>query len=131
MTTTMTKSENQAGEITRPESTYQTTYVPRFDIWEGEEELLLYGDLPGVTPSDLDIRFENRELTIHGKVGPRHEGVEFLCGEYGIGDFHRTFTIGEAIDTEKISAEMHNGVLKLHLPKSEKAKPRRIEVKTS
>lgn len=127
MATTMTKSE--AGEVTRPESTYQTTYMPRFDIWETDNELLLYGDLPGVTPEDLDIRFENNELTLHGRVQPRHEGVEFLYGEYGIGDFHRTFTIGEAIDTAKISAEMHHGVLTLHLPKSEKAKPRRIAVK--
>jgi HSP20 family protein len=47
----------------------------------------------------------------------------------GVGDYHRSFTIGEAIDAEKISAEMHNGVLTLHLPKSEKVKPRRIEVK--
>jgi HSP20 family protein len=127
MATTMTKSET--GEVTRPESTYQTTYMPRFDIWETDNELLLYGDLPGVSPENLDIRFENHELTVHGRVGARHEGIEFLYGEYGIGDFHRTFTIGEAIETDKISAEMHHGVLTLHLPKSEKAKPRRIAVK--
>ena len=129
MTTTMTTTEKQTGEMSRPENTYQVTYVPRFDIWEGRDELLLYGDLPGATPDNLDIRFENGELTIHGKVSPRHENLEFLYGEYGIGDFHRTFTIGEAIDSGKISAEMHNGVLTLHLPKSEKVKPRRIEVK--
>jgi HSP20 family protein len=127
MATTMTKHE--AGEVSRPESTYQTTYMPRFDIWETDNELLLYGDLPGVSPENLDIRFENHELTVHGRVGARHEGIEFLYGEYGIGDFHRTFTIGEAIETDKISAEMHHGVLILHLPKSEKAKPRRIAVK--
>lgn len=130
MTTTMTNTEKQTGENGSPEKTYQSTYVPRFDIWEGEDELLLFGDLPGVTVDDLDIRFENRELTILGRVSPRHEG-ELLYREYGIGDFHRTFTVGEVIDAEKISAEMHNGVLKLHLPKSEKVKPRRIEVKAN
>ena len=75
--------------------------VPRFDIWENDDEMVLYGDLPGVMPEDLDVRFENPVLTIHGKVSPRHNDIKFLHGEYGIGDFHRTFTIGEAIDTEK------------------------------
>lgn len=131
MATTMTNTEKQTGEVSRPESTYETTYVPRFDIWEGDEELLIYGDLPGVSSENVDIRFENRELTIHGKVCRRHEGINFIYGEYGIGDFHRTFSIGEAIDAEKISAEMHNGVLKLHLPKTDKVKPRRIEVKSN
>jgi HSP20 family protein len=131
MTTAMTTTEKPTGEVGHAEQTYQTTYVPRFDIWEGDDELRLYGDLPGVSPDHLDIQFENQELTIHGKVCRCHEGVECMYGEYGIGDFHRTFTIGEAIDAEKISAEMHNGVLTLHLPKSEEVKPRRIEVKAN
>lgn len=107
----------------------RTTYSPRFDIWENNDEMILYGDLPGVMPEDLDVRFENPVLTIHGRVRPRHKDIKFLHGEYGIGDFHRTFTIGEAIDTERISAELKNGVVTVHLPKSEKVKPRRIEVK--
>ncbi len=106
------------------------TYSPRIDIWETEDELMLYADMPGVTAENLDIQFENRELRIHGKVCPRHEGINFLYGEYGIGDFHRTFTIGEAIDTEKITAELKDGVLMLHLPKTEAVKPRRIAVKS-
>ncbi|WP_372716461.1 Hsp20/alpha crystallin family protein [Novipirellula sp.] len=130
MNTTMSNADKQTGDSVSPEQTYQSTYVPRFDIWEGEEELLLYGDLPGVSVDDLDIRFENRELTIHGKVAARHEG-EFLMGEYGTGDFHRTFAVGESIDAEKISAEMKHGVLTLRLPKSEKVKPRRIKVQAN
>lgn len=106
------------------------TYSPRIDIWESEEELVLYADMPGVAAENLDIQFENRELRIHGKVCPRHDNVNFLYGEYGIGDFYRTFSIGEAIDTEKISAELKDGILTLHLPKTEAVKPRRIEVKT-
>ena len=76
------------------------------------------------------VRFENPVLTIHGKVSPRHNDITFMHGEYGIGDFHHTFTVGEVIDTEKISAELKNGVVTVHLPKSEKVKPRRIEVKS-
>lgn len=106
-----------------------TTYTPRFDIVETDGELRLYGDLPGVTKDSLDIRFENGLLEIRGKVEPRHTEREFVYGEYGIGDFYRSFTISEAIDAEKISAELHNGVLTLHLPKTEAVKPRKITVK--
>jgi HSP20 family molecular chaperone IbpA len=107
------------------------TYTPRIDIWESDDELVLYADMPGVSAETLDIHFENRELRIHGKACPRHDNVNFLYGEYGIGDFYRTFSIGETIDSEKISAELKDGVLTLHLPKTDVVKPRRIEVKTS
>jgi HSP20 family protein len=113
------------------EQTYQATFSPRFDIWEGDDELVLYGDLPGVEPGDLEIQFENRQLTIHGKASRRGDEVNYLYSEYGVGDFHRSFTIGESINGEAISAELRHGVLTLHLPKSEAAKPRRIEVKAS
>ena len=128
MSTAFATAENH-NEVTSAETTLGgTTYSPRFDIWENDDEMVLYGDLPGVLPNSLDVRFENPLLTIHGKVSPRHNGDNCLHAEYGVGDFHRTFTIGEAIDTERISAELQNGVLTVHLPKSEKVKPRRIEV---
>lgn len=128
MTTAMTNTNR--GEVSRPAKIYQATYLPPFDIRETDDELVLFGDLPGVSPEELDIRFENNELTIHGKVAPRHQDVDFIYSEYSAGNYHRAFAIGEAIDAEKISAEMHDGVLTVHLPKSEKAKPRRIEVRT-
>lgn len=106
-------------------------YSPRIDILETADELVLHADLPGVVSENIDIQFENGELTIHGKVAPRQENVKFLYGEYGTGDFHRTFSIGEMIDADRIVAELSNGVLTLHLPKAEKVKPRRIEVKVS
>ena len=130
MNTTVATQEKTTRDNGGPENTFQSTFMPRFDIWEGEDELLLYGDLPGVSVDELDIRFENRELTIRGRVPHRHDG-EYLVSEYGVGDFHRVFTVGEAIDAEKISAEMKHGVLTLHLPKSERVKPRQIEVKVS
>ena len=68
------------------------TYSPRFDVWENDDELVLYGDLPGVASEDLDIHFEKGELKIYGKVAPRNANVELLYGEYGIGDFHRSFS---------------------------------------
>ena len=112
-------------------SSEREVYTPRFDIAETEDELFLYGDLPGVEPDDLDIRFEDRELAVHGKVAPRHADKQHLRGEYGVGDFHRTFSVGESIDANGISAELKNGVLTIRLPKSEAVKPKRIEVKTA
>ncbi len=107
------------------------TFAPRIDICETPTEYLLFGDLPGVKPEDLEIRFENGEVTIHGKVEPRLPSVQFLYGEYGVGDFHRTFAISEAIDADKIEAELKQGVLTLHLPKAAALQPRRIAVKSN
>lgn len=106
-------------------------YIPRFDIWETDEELTLCGDMPGVRAEDLEIRFENGQLVVHGKVEPRQSNGSFLYREYGIGDFYRTFTIGESIDSKKIGAELRDGILTLHLPKTDDVKPRRIKVQAT
>lgn len=104
-------------------------YSPRFDIVETADELTLYGDLPGVKPEDLEVRFENQELVIHGKAAPRAEGQpRYWEREYGVGDFYRAFAISEGVDSSRIHAELKNGVLTLHLPKPEAIKPRRIQV---
>jgi HSP20 family protein len=125
----MVKQETGTDVATAERTRTGTTYNPRFDIVETEDELVLYGDLPGVTPENLDVRFENERLIIHGKVEPRHQDHEFVYGEYGIGDYYREFQVLEGIDPEQISADLKNGVLCVHLPKSEAVKPRRIEVK--
>lgn len=130
MTDTLTKKETPEQVACCEPVRGDVTFRPRFDICEKDDELVLYGDLPGVAPEDLDIQFENRELTIHGKVPLRHTDINFLDGEYGIGDFSRSFTVGEAVDAENISAELSNGVVTIHLPKSEAIRPRRIEVQS-
>ncbi len=104
-------------------------FTPRFDFWDGEHEWILCGDLPGVTADNLELHVDNGQLTVHGRVPQRHEGTPYLAREYGVADFYRTFTVGDEIDFEHISAEMKNGVLTIRLPKPEAVKPRRIEVK--
>jgi len=129
----MTELVKQAsgGNVTTPEHTRDMpTFTPRFDIFETSDELILWGDLPGVSKEDLDIDFEKNELTIHGQVAPR-EDAQYLLQEYGIGDFYRTFAVGKTVDTEKISAELKNGVLTVHLPKTDAVKPRKIDVKAN
>ena len=123
------KQHNGGGQAVA-ESSERLVFTPRFDVAETEDDLILYGDLPGVEPADLDVRFEERELTVHGKVAPRHADAQHLRGEYGIGDFHRTFSVGESIDAGEITAELKNGVLTIRLPKSDSVKPKRIEVKS-
>lgn len=126
----MVKKEPDKNVATVERTRSTTTYTPRFDILETADELTLYGDLPGVSPENLEIRFENEHVIVHGRVEPRHEGREHVYGEYGIGDFYREFRINEAVDAEKIEAELKDGVLTLHLPKAEAIKPKRIEVKS-
>ncbi|HWB08829.1 MAG TPA: Hsp20/alpha crystallin family protein [Pirellulales bacterium] len=106
-------------------------YRPNVDIVEKQDELVVLADIPGVKGAEIDIRFEDGELTIHGPATPRQDGhTRYLLQEYGVGDFYRTFRVSEQIDASRISAEYRDGVLSLHLPKVEAVKPRRINVKT-
>lgn len=122
--------QEQTNDVAAPERIRDgLSFTPRVDIVETREELLLFADLPGVRPDDLDIRFENGELALRAKCPARHEGVNYVLNEYGVGDFYRAFTISETIDSSRIQARVKNGVLTVHLPKTEKAKPKRIAVK--
>jgi HSP20 family protein len=116
-------ADTLAAEVTRG-----LTYTPRVDILETEEDLLLFADLPGVKEGDVDIRFENGELTLHARRAPA-KMTGALLWENQVGDFFRAFRISEQVDTGKIWAELKTGVLTLHLPKVEAAKPRKITVR--
>jgi HSP20 family protein len=111
------------------EVTRGVTYTPRVDILETEDELLLFADLPGVKEDEVDIRFENGELTLHARRERTDVGEGQWLWENLTGDFFRAFRISEQVDAGKIWAELKNGVLTLHLPKVEAAKPRKITVK--
>ncbi|MGE0610450.1 MAG: Hsp20/alpha crystallin family protein [Pirellulales bacterium] len=136
MSQTVSVSQNDAPQQTPEQVTAgveQTrggpTYQPRVDIVERADELVLTADMPGLKGDNIDVQFEDRQLTIHGHIEPRQSGeCRYLLREYGVGDFFRTFKVSEQIDGSRISAEYRNGVLTLHLPKAEAAKPRRIAV---
>jgi len=108
-------------------------YVPAVDILEENDKLLLVADMPGVRAGELDVQYERGSLTIHGKVAPRQDeaDVNYLLREYGVGDFSRTFQVGEGVDASKISAELRDGVLTLHLPKAEALLARKITVRSA
>src|SRR5262245_57375730 len=128
--TTVERRSNQP--LTTEQTRSGRSYVPNVDIFETPDELVLLADVPGVTAESIDIDFENGELSIHARVKESQpEGTSYLLREYGIGEFYRTFEISESINSERISAELSDGVLTLHLPKVEAVKPRKIAVKTS
>jgi HSP20 family protein len=114
------------GERVRP----GRVFIPAVDIFETPQTLVLVADMPGVSGDKVTLDIKENLLTIHGEVGPPPEKETPLAQEYALGDYYREFQVGELIDKEKIEASVKNGVLTLTLPKAEKAKPRRIEVKT-
>jgi len=105
------------------------TYCPAVDIYETEEAITLLADFPGVTKDKLDIHLEERQLTITGLVDEPRIGHN-ITTEYGIGGYTRSFRIGDTIDRERITASLKDGVLSLTLPKADRIKPRRIDIKT-
>lgn len=104
-------------------------YSPNVDIVELPHELVLFADTPGARSDSIDVQFENGELTVRAEVEPRQPDANYLLREYGVGGFVRTFRVGDQIDASRITAEYADGVLKLHLPKAEAIRPRKIEVR--
>lgn len=105
-------------------------FTPAVDIFETDKEITLLADMPGVKPDDLTIDLRENMLTLSGDVAPfENAGEEFLLAEYETGKYYRQFSLSEVIDQNRIDAQMKNGVLRLSLPKMEKAKPRKIAVK--
>ena len=116
-----------AGEGTRP----GRVFVPAVDIFENPNEITVLADMPGVDSNRVDIDLRDNQLTIVGRIEPIEKEKEVsLYKEFNWGDYFRQFTLSNVIDQTKITAKMDNGVLKLVLPKIEKAKPQKIKVIT-
>lgn len=105
--------------------------VPTADIYETDNEFVVKADMPGVTKENLDITLENNQLEINGKISAGTEGDSLKYCEFRLYNYHRSFTVGDAINTGDIRANLENGVLTLTLPKSEKVKPRKIEIQVA
>jgi HSP20 family protein len=124
------QTQKDRAEQTSPEHTRGGFFfTPQVDIFENDKELTLYADMPGVRSEDVDLRYENGELVLHGRFRPREHQGHFLLREYDEGDYYRVFQIHESIDSTKIEASCKNGVLTIHLPKVEAARPRQIAVR--
>jgi HSP20 family molecular chaperone IbpA len=102
--------------------------APEVDVFENEHEIQLHADLPGVLKDDITINIDNGKMTLCGIRRLPTSGAS-TWREFGEVEFRRNFSVPQSIDTNSISAELHNGRLCLHLPKSEATKPRQIEIK--
>ncbi len=119
------KEVTSPAEQTRP----GLVFTPDVDIFETNTALTLLADMPGVLPEDLTIDLRDNVLTVTGAVKPfEGPGETDLLVEYEVGTYYRQFSLSEIIDQNKIDAELKDGVLRLSLPKVEKATPRKIQV---
>ncbi len=116
----------QSPENTRP----RKIYIPKADIFESKDRIIVVADMPGVDQDSVDITLEKNVLTISGHVHPNPVADHALVyAEYGIGDYRRVFTLSNEIDRNGIEATVNNGVLRLTLPKSKDILPKKINVR--
>jgi HSP20 family protein len=123
----------QKGLSPVPEQTRAgAVYSPSVDIFENDSAITVLADMPGVKPQDLKIDLREGMLTLVGRVlAPSGTQESDVLREYLPGTFFRQFALSETIDQEKIDAKLTDGVLRLELPKVEKARPRQITVRAS
>ncbi|MBW2423513.1 MAG: Hsp20/alpha crystallin family protein [Deltaproteobacteria bacterium] len=115
-------------EATRPGWVFR----PDVDILEQQNGFVVFADLPGVDENTIDVHVEKGTLRLDAQLATL-PGSDWrpLHTEYRFGSYHREFRISEDIDSTGVTAKMKNGVLELHLPKSERHKPRTIPVQSA
>lgn len=124
---------NSTSQMRPPQATstrdHGDAIAPPVDVYENQDGLILVADMPGVLPESVDVHLEKGQLTIHAKRRDTAGAGTLLAAEHRPRDYVRIFSVPQSIDPTKIDAQLNLGVLRLHLPKSEALKPRRIEVK--
>jgi HSP20 family protein len=107
-------------------------YVPDVNIYEFDNSLKLWADMPGVKEKDVNVTLKDGVLTIIGQVATdMYAELRPMYTEYNVGNYYREFSLNEDIDESNIRATLRDGVLELELPKKEKARPRQIEVRSA
>ena len=123
-------TEKQEVEIEAERTRDRPAFVPRADIYETDEAIVVVADMPGVDGNSLDITLEKGVLTLNGTVEPETpEGYSLNYAEYRVGDYVRSFSLSDEIDQEAIEATLKDGVLRLTLPKITEVRTRKIAVK--
>jgi HSP20 family molecular chaperone IbpA len=117
----------KAGEKNIEKTRTLETVLPPVDIYESEEEILLFADMPGVLKEGVKVNIDNGTLSLSGIRKLQAKGAA-RWEEFGDVEYRRNFSVPQTINVEKVYAELKDGVLKLHLPKSEAAKPRLIQI---
>jgi len=117
----------------RREHVSSRVWSPAVDVYEDEDEIVLYAELAGMKQSDITIELLSDSLTIRGERNfPDNERKDkYIRVERPYGRFQRVFTLGVPINQEAVKASYRDGVLEIHMPKAEETKPRRVEVKVA
>jgi len=103
--------------------------LPRVDVYEDASNITLLADLPGVPRDKLELKVEGDTLMVEGTVQPSTpEGLEAMYAEVRVPRYRRSFTLSRDLDTQRIDANLKDGVLTLRIPKAQHAQPRRISV---
>ena len=117
----------QAIQHTREQDT--RSVLPRVDVFEDESGITLLADLPGVPRDKLELKVEGDTLLVEGTIEPQTpDGLEAVYAELRVPRYRRTFTLSRELDTQRIDANLKDGVLTLRIPRQEHAQPRRITV---
>jgi len=123
-------TEGKSASVLPEQTRSGPVYSPAVDIFEQESAITVLADMPGVKAQDLEIDLRENVLTLTGRVSsPETEAPAYVLREYEPGTFFRQFTLGSAIEQAKIEAKLSDGVLRLELPKAEKARPRQITIR--
>lgn len=131
MTDTKSMKTTESGELQR-QTDREAVLRPAVDIYEDSTGITLKADLPGVSRDRLDVQVDGNNLTIEGQAAiDMPEGMEALYADVNATRFRRSFTLSNELEADKISAEMKNGELTLHLPKRAELQPRKIEISAS
>jgi len=120
-------------EVNSPaeQTTPGLVFTPAVDIFETDKEITLLADMPGVQADDLTIDLRDNTLTLSADIAPvDNPDEQDILLEYETGRYYRQFTLGELVNQKNIDAKLNDGVLRLSLPKVEKATPRKITVRT-
>jgi HSP20 family protein len=117
----------------RDEALTTSNFGPAVDVYEGEHNVTLKIEVPGIDEKDIDVRVENNILTVHGERKFEKEEKEekeenYRRIERQYGSFTRCFTLPSTLDAEKVTANYEKGVLKITLVKKAEAKPKQIKV---
>jgi HSP20 family protein len=123
--TTMSERNQERGQSVANEA----SLMPPVEVIEDKEGIVLHADLPGVPKESLNLNVEGDTVTIEGALAlDVPEGLEVTHAEVSLPRFRRVFTLSKELNSNKIAAELDNGVLTLRIPKADHAQPRRIPV---
>jgi HSP20 family protein len=117
--------------ITETQAQTELSFRPDVDICDRGDEVLIVADVPGANPGAIDVSFDDGVLSVCAPVAARTLPGRALRQEYGIGDYRRSFKLGEGFDASLISAECRRGVLEIHVPRLAAVRPRKIAVRTA